>query len=74
MYPTIRHKLANALLAWHPSDRSARLILSPWVGVMAPGSLEAFLVKNILPKLQVAMSELVVNPNQQVRWEEGLEG
>ena len=30
VYPTIRLKLANALLKWHPEDKSARLILMPW--------------------------------------------
>ena len=35
VYPTIRNKLAAALTAWHPSDRSAKLILMPWVEVFS---------------------------------------
>lgn len=33
VYPTIRHKLSSALTKWHPSDKSARLILLPWKDV-----------------------------------------
>lgn len=35
VYPTIRNKLAFALNAWHPSDRSAKLILMPWMDVFS---------------------------------------
>lgn len=51
LYPPIRSKLANALHRWHPSDPSARLILQPWKDVFTPGAWEAFMVKNIVPKL-----------------------
>ncbi|PSN55670.1 Tuftelin-interacting protein 11 [Blattella germanica] len=65
VYPTIRHKLSKALVNWHPSDRSAKLMLLPWHGVFSHGEMEAFLVKNIVPKLQLALQELVINPHQQ---------
>ncbi|XP_012287258.1 tuftelin-interacting protein 11 [Orussus abietinus] len=65
IYPIIRRKLGSALGGWHPSDRSARLMLQPWAQVFHKGDMEAFLVKNILPKLQVALSEFVINPHQQ---------
>ncbi|XP_062397915.1 tuftelin-interacting protein 11 [Sardina pilchardus] len=65
LYPPIRSKLANALQRWHPSDGSARLILQPWKDVFTPGAWEAFMVKNIVPKLELCLSELVVNPQQQ---------
>ncbi|XP_063065383.1 tuftelin-interacting protein 11 [Engraulis encrasicolus] len=65
LYPPIRSKLANALQRWHPSDASARLILQPWKEVFTPGAWEAFMVRNILPKLELCLSELVVNPHQQ---------
>ena len=35
VYPTIRNKLSSALHSWHPSDRSAKLILMPWVEVFS---------------------------------------
>ncbi|KAG9354558.1 hypothetical protein JZ751_001271 [Albula glossodonta] len=78
LYPPIRSKLANALQRWHPSDSSARLILQPWKEVFTPGAWEAFMVKNIVPKLGImstdinlylipalCLGELVVNPHQQ---------
>ena len=65
VYPVIRHKLAVALQAWHPSDRSAKLILSPWVRVWTGGTLETFLIKNIIPKLQQLISEMQINPRNQ---------
>lgn len=71
IFPIIRHKLSTALLSWHPSDRSAHLMLQPWSEAFDKGDMDAFLIKNILPKLQLAMSELVINPHQQhlVNWE-----
>lgn len=51
LYPPIRSKLSSALQRWHPSDASARLILQPWKDVFTPGAWEAFMVKNIIPKL-----------------------
>lgn len=65
LYPPIRSKLANALQRWHPSDTSARLILQPWKDVFSPGAWEAFMVKNIIPKLALCLVELVINPHQQ---------
>ncbi|XP_036382847.1 tuftelin-interacting protein 11 [Megalops cyprinoides] len=65
LYPPIRSKLAHALQRWHPSDGSARLILQPWKEVFTPGAWEAFMVKNIVPKLALCLGELVVNPHQQ---------
>lgn len=65
LYPPIRSKLSNALQRWHPSDASARLILQPWKDVFTPGAWEAFLVKNIIPKLALCLEELVINPHQQ---------
>ncbi|KAG8012068.1 Tuftelin-interacting protein 11 [Nibea albiflora] len=65
LYPPIRSKLSNALQRWHPSDASARLILQPWKDVFTPGAWEAFMVKNIIPKLALCLEELVINPHQQ---------
>uniref|UniRef100_A0AAQ4R1K7 Tuftelin-interacting protein 11 n=1 Tax=Gasterosteus aculeatus aculeatus TaxID=481459 RepID=A0AAQ4R1K7_GASAC len=66
LYPPIRSKLSNALQRWHPGDTSARLILQPWKDVFTPGAWEAFMVKNIIPKLGMSLNmELVINPHQQ---------
>lgn len=65
LYSPIRSKLASALQKWHPSDSSAKLILQPWKDVFTPGSWEAFMVKNIVPKLGMCLGELVINPHQQ---------
>lgn len=66
LYAPIRHKLANALTNWHPSDASAKVILQPWVGVWKEGHMEVFLRKNILPKLAMCMQEFPISPHQQV--------
>ncbi len=56
LYAPIRSKLAHALQRWHPSDSSARLILQPWKDVFTLGAWEAFMVKNIVPKLGMCSS------------------
>lgn len=65
MYPTIRQKLGKALISWHPSDNSARLLLQPWVTVFEHGEMNVFLVNNVVPKLQILLQEFVINPHQQ---------
>jgi tuftelin-interacting protein 11 len=65
VYPVIRRKLSCALTAWHPSDRSAHLMLKPWQSAFPRGDMDAFLLSNILPKLQTTMQELIINPHQQ---------
>ncbi|XP_049779978.1 tuftelin-interacting protein 11 [Schistocerca cancellata] len=65
VFPVIRSKLSKALVNWHPSDHSARLMLQSWNAVFPRGDMEAFLVHNILPKLQLALQEMTINPQQQ---------
>lgn len=65
IYPIIRDKLGYALVAWSPSDRSARAMITPWQNVFADGDLQSFLVKHIIPKLQISLTELIINPLQQ---------
>lgn len=65
IYPIIREKLGNALREWVPQDRSARAMLTPWSLVFAAGDLQTFLLKHIVPKLQLCLSDLIINPLQQ---------
>ena len=66
VFPTIRQKLGNALREWHPSDPSAKLIIQPWLGVWSTASMDTFLLKCIVPKLNQCLGELVINPNHQI--------
>ncbi|XP_037958650.1 septin-interacting protein 1-like [Teleopsis dalmanni] len=65
VYPTIREKLGFALHGWMPHDRSARAMLLPWKGVFNVSEMQEFLVKHIVPKLQMVLSELIINPLDQ---------
>lgn len=65
VYTPLKTKLANALVKWHPSDKSARTVLEPWKSVFDSASWSAFLTKNIAPKLENTLDELVINPSQQ---------
>jgi tuftelin-interacting protein 11 len=62
----ILEKLSPVLAHWRPKDASAFVLLSPWKKVLSePAIFEKFLVKTILPKLEIAMSEWNVNPSDQ---------
>lgn len=65
IFPIIQDKLGLALTSWHPSDRSAKLMLKPWKDALPEGSFSAFLIAHIVPKLQICMQSLVINPHQQ---------
>lgn len=62
VYPMIREKLGAALTAWVPQDRSALAMLRPWKGVFREPEFKAFLQRHIVPKIQVALAEVVINP------------
>lgn len=65
VYTIIRNKLGNALIAWMPQDRSARAMIEPLVCVFPDVDMECFLMKNIVPKLQITLNEMIINPLQQ---------
>lgn len=65
VYPMIMEKLSRALVSWSPSDRSARAIISPWNGVIPDADFQNFLLANIIPKLQLTLAELIINPLHQ---------
>jgi tuftelin-interacting protein 11 len=64
-YAPIRNKLATVLKEWHPSDKSAQIILSPWKPVFDAASWDGLMTRAILPKLTEAMHTFEVNPRQQ---------
>lgn len=66
LWAPIRHKLSGVLADWHPADPSAHMLLLPWKPVFDPVSLENLLVRCIVPKLCLAIRDLlVINPKQQ---------
>eukprot|EP00026_Physarum_polycephalum_P001790 Phypoly_transcript_01793.p1 GENE.Phypoly_transcript_01793~~Phypoly_transcript_01793.p1 ORF type:complete len:830 (+),score=216.17 Phypoly_transcript_01793:123-2612(+) len=65
LYPPIRTKLAAALRDWHASDPSAHALIQPWINVFDQASMEALLVRAVMPKLIMALREFVINPLQQ---------
>ncbi|GLC32990.1 hypothetical protein PLESTB_000382900 [Pleodorina starrii] len=65
LYPHIRHKLDAALQAWHPSDGSALVLLSPWQRVWGVAEWDAFMAKAIVPKLALALGQMDINPAAQ---------
>lgn len=65
VYQRIRDKLGDALQSWLPQDRSARAMIEPWSGTFPEGDMQIFLIKHIIPKLQMTLSELIINPMQQ---------
>ena len=66
LWAPIRHRLASALSKWHPSDISAMIMLKPWANVFSAGHMEAFLAKNIIPKLALCLQDFIINPANQV--------
>lgn len=65
LYAPIRFKLASALTNWHPSDPSAKMMLEPWSKVFSKGTMDAFILRSIYPKLSQCLAEFIINPHQQ---------
>lgn len=65
VYGPIRQKFGNALTGWHPSDSSAKTILTPWKAVFSQGTMDAFILRHIVPKLAICLQEFSINPYQQ---------
>ena len=65
LFPAIRHKFANVLNGWHPSDESAYKTLKPWLGVFSKGVMEAFLNRTIVPQLSYCLQLMPINPRNE---------
>ncbi|XP_070505533.1 septin-interacting protein 1 [Chironomus tepperi] len=65
VYKTICDKLSKAFRAWHPQDRSALAMIRPWKNVFKDEDLQIFLHKNVVPKLEFRMNEIIIDPRQQ---------
>lgn len=66
IFPIIRQKLAAALMSWHPSDHSAKAILMPWrPPVFAQDHWNTFMLRNIVPKLELVLNQFILNPSEQ---------
>ena len=73
LWPSIRHRLATCLAAWHPADQSARAMMAPWRAVFSAAEWDGLIGRCILPKLAAALHELPIDPRQQpdpapLRW------
>lgn len=65
VYGSITEKLGTALNNWNPSDPSAKLVLKPWQRALPEGAFVGFVLKHIVPKLQLCMQSFQINPHQQ---------
>jgi len=64
-YPSLRHKLTGCLEAWEPKDGSAKMLLKPWQKVFDAGSWAGLMGRCIVPKLQMALQMLTIDPAKQ---------
>ena len=65
LWPVVRFKFGSALAAWHPADPSALAALAPWRRVFDRREWDQLLARTVLPKLESALREFVVNPADQ---------
>lgn len=65
VYKSIREKMSKALKAWSPEDRTALNTLKPWKNSFPSEEMQLFLHRNIVPKLELRLSEFVINPLKQ---------
>jgi len=61
-YPTVRHKINGHLENWIPSDPTAKELLAPWHKVFDAQSWGGLMSRCIVPKLQLSLSSLRINP------------
>ncbi|CAJ0581580.1 unnamed protein product, partial [Mesorhabditis spiculigera] len=62
VFAPIRQALAHALKMWTPLDPGALVMLTPWKGVWAQGTMSAFCNMNIVPALEKMFVTMNLNP------------
>lgn len=65
LWPSVRQKFAAALHLWSPSDLTAAAALTPWKRVWKPAAMRTLLEACVLPKLELILSSLTINPAAQ---------
>ena len=65
LYSTIRQKLRACMMAWHPMDQSAVLMLRPWNSVFGKKDMANLLAHSVEPKLAQLLATLPINPQEQ---------
>jgi len=72
LWKSIQLKISQLLMQWEPQDKSALILLKPWLRVFERRSWESLIDRMILPKLMYALRDFEVNPKKQkvdpVRW------
>ena len=72
LWKPIQYKISIVLQQWQASDRSALLLLTPWLKVFEPKTWENLILRLVLPKLMFALKDLQINPKNQnvdpVKW------
>jgi len=65
LWKPIQLKFSQALVQWHPKDKSALMILKPWFKVFDYTSWENLMMRCILPKLLYSFKDFTINPKKQ---------
>jgi len=65
VWKLIQLKISQLLLHWEPQDKSALILLKPWLRVFDQKTWENLIIRCILPKLLYAMKDFEINPKKQ---------
>ena len=65
LWKSIQLKISQLLQHWEPQDKSALILLKPWLRVFEQSSWENLIIRCILPKLLFALKDFEINPKKQ---------